>query len=343
VEAVDGIEIMWMKDGQLQPGRPGCTTIAAVPGQTTFTCETDFLTEHSGVQTFHAFMKAKLFGIPLPGLIEISKSGKAQVGVATGTPHVRAGRRVYLVDGSFFVFVPETGLGQVNPQEVRVTLPAGGTVADNFNEALSDSYTVNRPGGGSATANYASTLLVSMTGTPDAVWGLSASGSRSSAGTWTTSEARESFSLHAGSGGGGPYVSMIFDVVGGPIQYNINAQTGSSVVTNAWSIGYVRLVQSFSASEETRLAEAGSCSLNDSLWQLLTGSPPSSCDDTWPLISPSFAMTGTLQPGTYSLYATATSDLALNNIFEWFDAGITSANSDGQASFSFQIDFSPAP
>jgi hypothetical protein len=86
--AVDGVEIRWRKTNGttvvLDPGRPGCTDLTAVQGQTTFTCQTDFLVADGGLQTFHAFVKAKIFGIALPVPLEIAPDARAAVNVTTG-------------------------------------------------------------------------------------------------------------------------------------------------------------------------------------------------------------------------------------------------------------------
>lgn len=89
IYAVDQVEIHWLRpDGNggllLEPGRPGCTSIAATAGQTTFTCDTDFLEEHEGEQTFVAFVKPMLFGVSQPFRLEV---GTAKVTVvAAQTP-----------------------------------------------------------------------------------------------------------------------------------------------------------------------------------------------------------------------------------------------------------------
>ncbi len=83
--AVEGIEIRWLKtDGTtttLEPGRPGCTDLEAAQGQVSFSCQTDFLEEHAGKQTFYAFAKTRIFGVPLPVPLEIALDAKASVTV----------------------------------------------------------------------------------------------------------------------------------------------------------------------------------------------------------------------------------------------------------------------
>ena len=65
----------------MAPGRPSCTEIVASAGQTKFECQTDFLEEHAGKQTFYAFVHAKLFGLPVPVPFEISEDATAVVNV----------------------------------------------------------------------------------------------------------------------------------------------------------------------------------------------------------------------------------------------------------------------
>lgn len=89
LDAVDGVEIKWFKNGTLEPGRPGCTSLPATSGQTVFTCQTDFLQEHLGEQTFYAFVKAKLFGVPLLVPLEVADNSAAKVKVTGGTGAVK--------------------------------------------------------------------------------------------------------------------------------------------------------------------------------------------------------------------------------------------------------------
>lgn len=63
LESVEKIETFWKKDGEndaftLEPGRPSCKEITGSAGQKVFECETDFLEEHAGEQTFYAFVHA---------------------------------------------------------------------------------------------------------------------------------------------------------------------------------------------------------------------------------------------------------------------------------------------
>lgn len=86
--AVEGVRIRWHRAvGSavvLEPGRPGCTDLEAAQDQLTFTCQTDFLEEHAGAQTFYAFLKTRIFGVPIPVPLEIAADGKAIVTVTGG-------------------------------------------------------------------------------------------------------------------------------------------------------------------------------------------------------------------------------------------------------------------
>jgi hypothetical protein len=87
--AVEGVEIFWEKTPggvlTLEPGRPSCRSIApGSSGQTVFECETDFLEQDEGVQNFRAFVKAKLFGISVPILLEAGEDAAASVEVTKG-------------------------------------------------------------------------------------------------------------------------------------------------------------------------------------------------------------------------------------------------------------------
>lgn len=85
-DSVEKVEIFWRQEGEegeftLGPGRPGCVEIPAQSGQTVFECQADFLPEHEGVQTFYAFVHAKLFGVSVPVPLEVAQDGKATVNV----------------------------------------------------------------------------------------------------------------------------------------------------------------------------------------------------------------------------------------------------------------------
>ncbi|MBA4157553.1 MAG: hypothetical protein H0X65_08765 [Gemmatimonadetes bacterium] len=82
--SVDRVRFYWRKDDgnsgfTLANGRPACTSVAAAVGQTVFECQTDFLEEHRGAQTFYALADARLFGVPLPVSLEIATDAGASV------------------------------------------------------------------------------------------------------------------------------------------------------------------------------------------------------------------------------------------------------------------------
>ncbi|MGE5926847.1 MAG: hypothetical protein ACM357_05800, partial [Gemmatimonadota bacterium] len=83
--AVETVQIRWRRavggTVVLESGRPGCTDLAAAQDQLTFSCETDFLEEHAGAQTFHAFLKTRILGVPVPVPLEVAADGKATVTV----------------------------------------------------------------------------------------------------------------------------------------------------------------------------------------------------------------------------------------------------------------------
>jgi hypothetical protein len=92
IESVDRVEIFWKKDDgnggfTLEPGRPGCTDISGSSGQTKFECETDFLEEHVGEQSFYAFVHAKMFGVQVLLPLEVADDAIATVSV--GEPECR--------------------------------------------------------------------------------------------------------------------------------------------------------------------------------------------------------------------------------------------------------------
>jgi hypothetical protein len=85
--AVESVDILHRTaSGALEPGRPGCTRVEAASGQTVFSCRTDFLGTDVGPQTFHAFVNARIFGVPVPASLEVAPDGKATVEVTTRAP-----------------------------------------------------------------------------------------------------------------------------------------------------------------------------------------------------------------------------------------------------------------
>ena len=89
--AIEGVEIRWKKTAAgggvtLEPGRPGCSDLAAAQDQRVFTCSTDFLDSQVGAQTFDAFVKARIFGVPVIVPLEIRPEAAATVTVTGPAP-----------------------------------------------------------------------------------------------------------------------------------------------------------------------------------------------------------------------------------------------------------------
>ncbi|HEU4829454.1 MAG TPA: Ig-like domain-containing protein [Gemmatimonadales bacterium] len=83
--AIEAVQIRWRRMvGEtvvLESGRPGCSDLEAAQDQLTFTCQTDFLAEHAGAQTFHAFARTRIFGVPVPVPLELAADARAVVTV----------------------------------------------------------------------------------------------------------------------------------------------------------------------------------------------------------------------------------------------------------------------
>lgn len=88
--SVESVEIRWVRAGTsgtgitLDPGRPGCTTLAAAQDQADFSCTTDFTASQTGEQTFYAFVHSRIFGVPIAAPLELAADGKATVVVGEG-------------------------------------------------------------------------------------------------------------------------------------------------------------------------------------------------------------------------------------------------------------------
>ena len=82
--AVEEVQILELVDdgvgGQtLESVSSLCTDLNPDPGQTTFTCQTDFL--ETGTRNFYLFVRASLFGVPLPFLLEAGNHTQATLEV----------------------------------------------------------------------------------------------------------------------------------------------------------------------------------------------------------------------------------------------------------------------
>jgi hypothetical protein len=164
--AIEGIEIRWRRSvGEtivLEPGRPGCTDIAAAQDQLTFTCQTDFLTEHAGPQTFFAFLKTRIFGVPIPVPIEVSPNGGSTLTVSSPDAGGSTIRVLELVGGGASTTSAGPGDGCTDIEDVpRTASPANAgslavTCSDGFgpvsvNTSAAANYAII-PGTGAATS-----------------------------------------------------------------------------------------------------------------------------------------------------------------------------------------------
>jgi hypothetical protein len=89
LESVEEVEFLWRKpvaggaDFTLESNRPACRRVTGGGGKRVFECQTDYLQEDGGEQTFHAFVHAKLFGVPIPVPLEVAPDASASVEVGT--------------------------------------------------------------------------------------------------------------------------------------------------------------------------------------------------------------------------------------------------------------------
>lgn len=103
---VEEVKIYWLRDGTMESGRPGCHTLAASPNQREFSCSARFLLEHIGQQKFFAFVKASLFGLSLPILLEVGPNSVATVNV-TNVPAKIAFLRTHGDTRDIFTIKPD--------------------------------------------------------------------------------------------------------------------------------------------------------------------------------------------------------------------------------------------
>jgi len=159
--AVEAVEILWLREDEngeigLHPGRPGCTSLPAAADQSVFTCQTDFLEEHRGLQTFVAFVKARIFGIPVPVLLKVATGdaldGRREVEVGEAG-HVALRR--YEVYATAEVALSNTdgitSVNFVNEREVNIV-----TCASALCPRTGDSASASRSGSGSHEDVFAS-------------------------------------------------------------------------------------------------------------------------------------------------------------------------------------------
>ena len=150
---VEKVEIRWKKtatDGTvtLEPGRPGCTDLAAAQDQAVFTCTTDFTADQLGAQTFYAFVHARLWGVPVTVPLEIAPDAKATVVVGEESGVTVTPSSATVAPGAQAQFTATvTGLGSTGVSWTAT----GGTLSSTTGETVT--YTAgSSPGSYSVTA-----------------------------------------------------------------------------------------------------------------------------------------------------------------------------------------------
>lgn len=135
LESVEKVEFRWRKETEgstdftLENARPTCQEVQGGSGKTIFECETDFLEEHTGTQTFHAFVHAKLFGITLPIPLEVAAHAQASATVGLdqcGTPPEWAAPSIVDESGPLFGNVTEgSPWGLIGPNIGHTAISGG--------------------------------------------------------------------------------------------------------------------------------------------------------------------------------------------------------------------------
>jgi hypothetical protein len=106
LEAIEAVHLMWTEvdDSGAVSWRRGsypCDVLPASSGQTVFECETEFPDTEIGEHRFHAFIKAKLFGVPTLGYYEIGDDATVLLTVEESKPKVTVSPRAeFLVHGT---------------------------------------------------------------------------------------------------------------------------------------------------------------------------------------------------------------------------------------------------
>ncbi len=174
--AIETVQIRWRRTiggtVVLESGRPGCTDLAAAQDQLTFTCETDFLEEHAGAQTFHAFVKARIFGVPVPVPLEVAADGKATVTVTGGAVTVTPAT-VTLGPGESQVFtasVSDGGSAAVTWSATGGTFTASGNTVTYTAGSTPGNYTVTATRVGSTAAASAAVTIAAPAGGRAVLW-----------------------------------------------------------------------------------------------------------------------------------------------------------------------------
>ena len=86
-----------------------------------FTCQTDFLEADAGSQTFHAFVNARIFGVPVPASLEVAPDGKASVQVTTSSPTGDV-RGAWRSQPNGFAYYTDSSLQEIRRATLNFTL-----------------------------------------------------------------------------------------------------------------------------------------------------------------------------------------------------------------------------
>ena len=101
-----------------------CTDLDPDPGQTTFTCQTDFL--EAGTRQFYLFVRASLFGVPLPFLLEAGNETQATLEVEDVPVRAEG-----LLEIEPFGFFTRLGIGEMGlSADTRFVVGRGRTVGN---------------------------------------------------------------------------------------------------------------------------------------------------------------------------------------------------------------------
>jgi hypothetical protein len=227
--AVEAVQIRWRRSVGgtviLESGRPGCTDLEAAHDQVVFTCQTDFLQEHLGEQVFQAFVRTRIFGVPVPVSLEIANDARASVVVGSE----RAGTVTYTanpVSGSL------SALTQMQSQPLcsshhspsPATSPSPAVQCVSMGEIVID----GTPTQTSATGNAQWTFQLTPGSGGQPASFTANIGTSASAGTqtWGTADG---------------VLTFTFDVTGAPVRYALGGSLSASGPELAGWDGYARL------------------------------------------------------------------------------------------------------
>lgn len=330
IESVEGVEIKWLKNGSLEPGRPGCASLATTPGQTVFSCQTDFLQEHLGDQTFYAFLKASLFGVPLPIPLEVADDSNAHVTVEGGTGGVRLVERIHRAVLTYDVYAANNSNIHHEAHQVQYTGAADSLAAYNDSSDPAEHTETE----GSTTGSVDGAIQQSASFTSDGngnILSITQSGSFQAEARLT--EGGELCCVNAEGDFGNTKNYITFEVVGNPVAYTLTGNIGVSSNYYRTSIGFVEL----SGSGKTTPVFFRVCSGQDDLYNPGTDL----CAGDLGTIPPTtnISSSGVLLPGDYTLMVRPGGQAGVER------TEVQGAERVQQASGSYNmtLTFSPAP